>query len=246
MSTVDLIIPVYNEQDVLWRSAEAVLAWTDGHPEHDWQIVIAENGSTDATPAIAASLAERHAGRVRVIAERRAGRGRALRNAIMASRADVAAYMDADLSTDLVHIPGIVDPVAADAADIAIGSRLAAGSRTTRGWRRETTSRLYAFAFRHLGGLRVSDAQCGFKAISRDAARAIVPLTTDDRWFFDTELLMIAQRNGYRIIETPVRWVEDPDSSVPVARTAAEFLAGLLRLRRRTPRVERHVQRRPP
>ena len=141
-------------------------------------------------------------------------------------------YMDVDLSTDLEHIPALVDPIAAGEADLAYGSRLARGARTNRGFKREFISRTYVFILNTVARLRVTDAQCGFKAISRAAARALVPLVRDNAWFFDSELLLVAQENGYRLREVPVHWEEDTDTRVRIVGTAIEDLRGIWRLRR--------------
>lgn len=240
MATVDLVLPVYNEEAILERSTATVLAWTEQHPEHEWRIVIADNASVDGTLAIAGELEARHPGRVAVLHIPVKGRGIALRTAFLTSHAEVSAYMDVDLSTDIRHIPEIVDPIAAGEADIAYGTRLHAASETARGWRRELISRVYVLILRRLAGLRVTDAQCGFKAISRKAARELAPLVEDTQWFFDSELLLIAQENGYRLHEAPVRWIEDRDSRVAIVRTALEDLRGIWRLRRGgIPRVQR-------
>ena len=232
MANIDLVLPVYNEEAILGRNTETVLAWTAAHPEHEWRIVIADNASVDGTRAIAEDLEARHEGRVVALHIPVKGRGIALRIAFLTSPADVVAYMDADLSTDIEHIPELVDPIAAGEADIAYGTRLHRDSQTARGVRREAISRAYVQILRRLAGLRVTDAQCGFKAISREAARALVPLVEDTQWFFDSELLLLAQENGYRLREVPVRWVEDRDSRVAILRTAMEDLHGIWRLRR--------------
>ena len=240
MATVDLVLPVYNEEAILERSTETVLAWTDEHPEHEGRIGIADNASVDRTRAIAEELEASYPGRVTLLHIPVKGRGIALRIAFLTSHADVSAYMDVDLSTDIKHIPELVDPIATGRVDIAYGTRLHADSQTARGWRREAISRSYVQILRRLAGLRVTDAQCGFKAISRGAARELVPLVEDTQWFFDSELLLIAQENGYRLREVPVRWVEDRDSRVAIARTAMEDLHGIWRLRRGgVPRVVR-------
>ena len=241
MATVDLVLPVYNEEAILERSTATVLAWTEAHPEHDWRIVIADNASVDGTRPIAEELEARHPGRVALLHIPVKGRGIALRIAFLTSHADVSAYMDVDLSTDIKHIPELVDPIAAGEADIAYGTRLHRDSETARGFKREAISRVYVQMLRRLAGLRVTDAQCGFKAISREAARELVPLVEDTQWFFDSELLLIAQKNGYRLREVPVRWIEDRDSRVAIVRTAMEDLHGIWRLRRGgVPRVMRH------
>ncbi len=238
MAVVDLVIPVYNEERVLADSVVKVLAWCDGHPEHDWRVVVANNASTDSTLAIARRLEGEYPGRMRALDVPVKGRGIALRTAWLTSTADVMAYMDVDLSTDLEALPPLIDPIAQGEVDVAYGSRLAKGARTQRGFKREFISRSYVFLLRTLAGLKVSDAQCGFKGISREAAQALVPLVRDNAWFFDSELLLVAQKNGFRLREVPVRWTDDPDTRVAIVKTAVEDLKGIWRLRRHgVPRV---------
>lgn len=231
MANVDLVIPCYNEEHVLAGSVEKVLAWCDAHPEHQWRVVVANNASTDRTLEVARALEAKHPGRVTALQIPVKGRGIALRTAWLTSDADVMAYMDVDLSTDLGHIPELVDPIARGDVDLAYGTRLHALSQTNRSTKREITSRGYVFILR-LAGLKVTDAQCGFKAISREAARALLPLVQDTQWFWDSELLWVAQENGYRMAEVPVRWVEDPDTRVRIIKTAREDLEGIWRLKR--------------
>jgi len=231
VASVDLVIPVYNEEHTLARSVATVLAWTGRHLEHEWRIVIADNASTDGTLRVARELEERTPGRVVALHIPVKGRGIALRTAWLTSPADICTYMDVDLSTDLAALTELIAPIAEGRADLAYGSRLHPRSQTRRGARREFISRAYNFILQRGTGLRVSDAQCGFKAISREAVRALVPLVRDNQWFFDSELLVVAQGNGYRLAEVPVRWDDDPDSRVAIVRTAIEDLRGIWRLR---------------
>ena len=232
MASVHVVIPVYNEERALPVSVAQTLAFLDTHPEHTWRIVIADNASVDRTREVAQGLEAQYPGRVIYQHIPVKGRGIALRTAWLTSDADVAMYMDVDLSTDLEHIPALVDPIAAGEADLAYGSRLARGSRTNRGFKREFISRTYVFILNIVARLRVTDAQCGFKAISREAARALVPLVRDNAWFFDSELLWVAQENGFRLREVPVHWEEDTDTRVKIMGTAIEDLKGIWRLRR--------------
>ena len=232
MATVDLVIPCYNEAHVIADSVRSTLSFLGEHPEHEWRIVVADNASTDGTLDAARELEAAHPGLVAALHIPVKGRGLALRNAWLTSDAEVCAYMDVDLSTDLKHLPELIDPLAANEADLSFGTRLDPRSETVRGWRREFTSRAYVFILRWFGGLKVSDAQCGFKAIRTDAARALLPVVEDTGWFFDSELLLIAQQNGYRLREVPVKWTDDPDSRVNIIKTATDDLKGLWRLRR--------------
>ena len=232
MATVDVVIPVYNEERSLPGSVAKSLEFFDAHPEHHWRIVVADNASTDRTLEVARVLEAQYAGRVAVLFIPVKGRGIALRTAWLTSQADVVAYMDVDLSTDLGHLPALIDPIAAGEVDVAYGTRLHRDSQTNRSFKREFISRSYVFILRTLAGLHVTDAQCGFKAVSREAARALVPLVRDNAWFFDSELLLVAQENGYRLREVPVRWEEDPDTRVKIVKTATDDLRGILRLKR--------------
>lgn len=231
MASVDIVIPVYNEEHVLARSVDTLRAFLRDKLPHAWRVVVADNASTDGTLRVAQALAEQHPGEVAVVHLPQKGRGRALRAAWLGSEADVLVYMDVDLSTDLSALPPLVDGIAVEGYDVAIGSRLARGARTTRSLRREVISRLYNLLIKAIHFTRFSDAQCGFKAVSRQAAGELVPLIKNEEWFFDTELLILAEKGGYRIKEVPVRWVEDPDTRVKIASTASEDIRGLLRLR---------------
>ena len=226
---VDIVVPVHNEEAVLERSVRRLHRFlSDGFP-FSWRIVVADNASTDATPAIAAALAA-ELPRVAVQRLERKGRGRALRAAWSASGAPVVCYMDVDLSTDLRALLPLVAPLISGHSDLAIGTRLARGARVVRGPKRELISRCYNRLLRTALRARFSDAQCGFKAVRADALASLLGDVRDDGWFFDTELLVLAQRRGLRIHEVPVDWVDDPDSRVDIVATALEDLRGVARL----------------
>ena len=228
---VDAVIPVYNEEHVLTQSVETLRAFLADHlAPHRWRILVADNASTDNTLKVAQQLAERYSGEVAWLHLDLKGRGRALRQAWTTSDADILSYMDVDLSTELEAYPLLVQSII-NGYDIAIGSRLSRESQTTRSPRREFISRVYNLMIKLSHFSRITDAQCGFKAISREAALALVPLVQNQEWFFDTELLLLAEKRGYTIKEIPVKWVEDPDSRVNIAKTAWEDIRGLWRLR---------------
>ncbi len=229
-TVLDVVIPVYNEEAQLGASVERVLAHLRTMP-WDFRITIADNASTDQTALIARRLSHTHP-EVTVVHLAEKGRGRALKRVWSASESDVLVYMDVDLSTDLAALLPLVAPLVSGHSDLAIGSRLAPASRVERGAKREFLSRSYNLILRRALRARFSDAQCGFKAIRRDAARELLPLVEDDAWFFDTELLVVADRAGLRIHEVPVDWTDDPDSSVDIVRTALEDLKGVARLGR--------------
>jgi putative flippase GtrA len=226
---LDLVVPVYNEQAALERNICRLHGFlSDGFP-FSWRIVIADNASTDATPQIAARLAAELPD-VESLRLESKGRGRALRAAWSASPARVVAYMDVDLSTGLRALLPLVAPLLSGHSDVAIGTRLANGANVERGAKRELISRAYNTLLRTVLRVRFSDAQCGFKAVRAETARALLADVRDDEWFFDTELLVHAQRRGLRIHEVPVDWVDDPDSRVDIVRTARADLGGVARL----------------
>jgi putative flippase GtrA len=226
---VDVVVPVFNEQDTLWRSIRRLHRFLGTEFPFTWRIVIADNASTDATPTVARALASALDG-VEILHLDRRGRGRALRAAWQASEARVVCYMDVDLSTDLRALLPLVAPLISGHSDVAIGTRLARGARVVRGPKRELISRGYNRLLHTVLRARFSDAQCGFKALRADAARTLLGDVRDDGWFFDTELLVLAQRRGMRIHEVPVDWVDDPDSRVELVRTAIADLRGVARL----------------
>jgi glycosyltransferase involved in cell wall biosynthesis len=226
---VDVVVPVYNEEAALERSVRRLHRFLSESFPFGWRIVIADNASTDATPEVARRLRGQLRG-VEYLRLERKGRGRALRAAWSRSDARVVAYMDVDLSTDLRALLPLVAPLLSGHSDVAIGSRLAHGARVVRGPRREVISRSYNRLLHATLQARFSDAQCGFKAVRRDALDGLLAAVRDDAWFFDTELLVVAQRRGLRIHEVPVDWVDDPDSRVDIVRTALDDLKGIERL----------------
>ena len=229
--TVDVVVPVLDEARSLRANVELLLEYLRREYPFRFRVVIADNASTDATPEIAAALAAEYEA-VDVIRTERRGRGLALRTAWLASDADVVAYMDVDLSTNLDSFLPLVAPLLSGHSELSIGTRLAHHAHVRRRFKREILSRGYNALVRLGFRARFSDAQCGFKAIRTDAARQLVPLVEDDTWFFDTELLLLAERNGLRIHEVPVDWIEDLDSRVSLVPTILGDLAGLLRVRR--------------
>ena len=228
--SVDLVIPVLNEAHVLAKSVEQVLAYLRRTFHCSWRLTVIDNGSTDGTQDVARKLCARHP-QVHFLHLMQRGRGRALRHAWLQSRADVVCYMDVDLSTRLEHLPELIGSIADDGYDIAVGSRLMPESETTRSWKREAISRIYNVFIKTVLFTKFSDAQCGFKAMSRRAVEHIIPQVADQSWFFDTELLVLAEKQGYRIKDVPVVWVEDDDSRVKIFQTGWDDIKGVLRLR---------------
>ncbi|CAL2056239.1 glycosyltransferase [Streptomyces sp. TR1341] len=230
-AVLDVVIPVYNEEQDLQPCVRRLHEHLTRTFPYAFRITIADNASTDSTPLVAARLAAELPG-VGVVRLEQKGRGRALRTVWSASRAPVLAYMDVDLSTDLNALLPLVAPLISGHSDLAIGSRLARSSRVVRGPKRELISRAYNLILRGSLKARFSDAQCGFKAIRGDVARVLLPLVEDTGWFFDTEMLVLAERAGLRIHEVPVDWVDDPDSTVHIVRTATDDLKGVWRIGR--------------
>ncbi|MBN6033891.1 bifunctional glycosyltransferase family 2/GtrA family protein [Amycolatopsis sp. 195334CR] len=230
-TTVDIVVPVYNEERALTGTVEVLRAYLRENFPYDWTITVMDNGSEDGTLEVANALA-RNDERVRVMHLDVAGRGRALREAWGRSGADVVVYMDADLSTGLDALLPLVAPLANGHSDIAIGSRHAPGARTIRGLQREFISRSYNALIRLTHGARFRDAQCGFKAARGEVIRPLLHHVHDDGWFFDTELLLLAEHNGLRVHEVPVDWIEDVDTRVEVTSTAWHDIRGLIRVAR--------------
>jgi len=241
---VDIVLPVHNEEGDLERSVRQLHSYLSERFALSWVITIADNASTDGSWAIAARLADTLDG-VDAIHLAEKGRGRALRTAWSTSRALVVAYMDVDLSTDLDALLPLVAPLLSGHSDVAIGTRLASGARVVRGPKREFISRGYNLILRTALRTGFSDAQCGFKALRADVARSLLPLIEDQGWFFDTELLVLAEHNGLRIHEVPVDWVDDPVSRVDIVSTAADDLRGVWRMVRRFARGDGEIDAAP-
>src|SRR5664280_501029 len=228
---VEVAIPVYNEELALESSIRRLRSYLDSSFPFTAGIVIVDNASTDGTWEIATRLCEELPG-VNAIHLDQKGRGRAIRTAWTASTSEIVAYMDVDLSTDLDGLLPLVGSLLSGHSQVAIGSRIASGARVLRGGKREFISRTYNLILRGALHCRFSDAQCGFKAMRRDAVDLLLPLVEDQAWFFDTELLIQAERNGLRIHEVSVDWIDDPDSRVHIVSTAREDLKGVWRLSR--------------
>jgi putative flippase GtrA len=230
LPVLDVVVPVHNEETDLEPCLRRLHAHLSALP-YPFRITVAENASTDTTVAVAQRVAAELPG-IEVLVLPEAGRGRALRTAWLRSDAPVLVYMDVDLSTDLAALLPLVAPLISGHSDLAIGTRLSRSSRVVRGAKREVISRSYNLLLRRTLSMSLSDAQCGFKAIRADVARRLLPLVEDAGWFFDTELLVLAERAGLRIHEVPVDWIDDPDSRVDIIKTAKADLAGIARLMR--------------
>jgi len=227
---VDLVIPVLNEAHVLEKSVTTVRDFLSKEAPWRWRVTIVDNGSTDGTDRVARQLESTFAD-VRFLQLPQRGRGRALRHAWTMSDADVMCYTDVDLSTELAALPKLVAGVVSGGYDLGTGSRLLRESHTVRSFKREFISRAYNLFLKSILWTSFSDAQCGFKVVSRKVVQKIVPRVKDQAWFFDTELLVLSEKEGYRIMDLPVRWIEDDDSRVKIIRTAWEDIKGVFRVR---------------
>jgi glycosyltransferase involved in cell wall biosynthesis len=227
---VNVTIPVYNEEIILPKSIASLHSFLEHHCRFDWEIVIANNASIDGTLEVAKRLSK-ELSNVRVVHLDQKGRGRALKKTWTESRADILSYMDVDLSSNLFAFPPLIEGLLSGGFDIGIGSRLLKASTTKRSLKREAISRVYNLMVKSFFFTKFSDAQCGFKALTRKAADELLPKIEDNGWFFDTELLVIGERLGYRVFDLPVSWVEDMDSRVKIVRTALDDIRGLIRVK---------------
>jgi glycosyltransferase involved in cell wall biosynthesis len=229
-TSIEIVIPVYNEEEQLEWSITTLRAYLLESVPYRFQITIADNASTDSTHAIARRLESTYP-EVRSLRLESKGRGLALRTAWGQSTADIVAYMDVDLSTELQAFLPLIAPLVSGKSDIAIGSRLARGATVVRSPKREMISRTYNAMIKILFFNGFSDAQCGFKAGRRESVQRLLPQIENNNWFFDTEMLLLAEHNGMDIGEVSVRWVEDPGTSVKLKSTIQEDLKGLWRMR---------------
>lgn len=244
MTKVDVVIPVYNEEKALPASIPVLREFLSSPSfPYDWRIVIADNASIDNTPAVSRQLAEKTPGEVEYVRIERKGRGYALKKTWLESPSDIVSYMDVDLSTGIEAFPSLIRAIAEEGYDVSIGSRLARGANVTRSLKRRILTRGYNGLIKAMFLTRFSDAQCGFKAASREAAQRLAPMIQDNNWFFDTELLILAEKMGYRVKDVPVQWLEDTDTRVKIGATVREDLRGLLRLRLERPWREAEARR---
>lgn len=230
-SKVEITVPVYNEEKELEEHITILAKFCEKNLlSYDWHITIADNASLDNTPVIAATLAKKNE-RISLLRLEQKGRGRAVKRAWSSSHADFCVYMDLDLSTDLVHLPALIKALQ-NGYDIAIGSRLAKGAKVEgRTFLREITSRTLNFFFIHaFFNTHFTDAQCGFKAVTKKVVENLIPKIQDNGWFFDGELLIVGEKSGYKIYEEPVHWVDNPGSTVRLVATIYGDIKAMSRL----------------
>lgn len=225
-----IVIPVYNEERELRFNTLRLKEFLSDLAEFSWQIIIVDNASTDKTAVIGQGLASEYPREISFLHLEEKGRGRAVKKAWQEGEADIFAYMDIDLSTDLNSLPKLLGAIK-NGFDIAIGSRLLAEAKVVgRSLKRELLSRGYNFLIKLLFKTHFSDAQCGFKAVNKKVVDKLLPRILDNEWFFDSELLIMAEKSGFKIYEEPVVWRDNPGSTVRILRTVVNDLKGLLRL----------------
>jgi glycosyltransferase involved in cell wall biosynthesis len=232
VTSVEVVVPVYNEETDVGRNIPVLRDFLSGDTfPYEWKIIIGDNGSTDRTPEVSQDLARQYPDDVAYYRATAKGKGRVIKECWLAGEADVLSFMDIDLSTGLDAFPPLISAIADEGFDVAIGSRLHSRSIVTRSLKRRILTRGYNILVRSLFQTSFNDAQCGFKAASREAVQRVVPLVEDLNWFFDTEFLVLAEKMGYRVREIPVKWEEDERTSVKMVSTIASDLRGLARLR---------------
>jgi glycosyltransferase involved in cell wall biosynthesis len=225
---VDLVIPVYNEAHVLEQSLQRLSAAMNETAAFSWRIVVVDNGSTDGTDAVGRRAQENR--QIQFLRLEQKGRGHALMRTWTETDASFSLYMDVDLSTELEAVPKAV-ALLLEGADLVTGSRLDPQSNIVRSRKREILSRGYNHLLRGVLRTRAfDDAQCGFKGVRLETIRPLLRLIRNRNWFFDTELLVLAEYASLQIRTLPIRWVEDPDTRVNIPRTVLEDLRGLARL----------------
>jgi len=228
--SVEVVLPIYNEEEELEANTKKLHDYLNKNLKgYIWKITIADNASTDRSLAIAQKISK-ELRNVNFVHVQEKGRGRAVKKVWNQSKAQIVAYMDIDLSTDLKNFQPLLDSLDSK-FDIAIGSRLLPSSRVfKRPLKREILSRGYNIMIKSLFGIHFSDAQCGFKAVKKAVAASLIPHIEDNSWFFDSELLIIGEKAGYQIYQQPVNWVDNPGSTVRVLKTVYGDLQGLWRL----------------
>jgi len=230
---VVLMLPVYNEERIIEDSVNTLHEYMKNNIIFDWKIVIVNNGSTDKTSKISKNLQKKYKNIDYVEIEKK-GRGNALRESWKNYDADIYSYCDCDLATDISQLRELFDSIDRG-ANISTGNRYKKDSQTRRTLTRLITSKTYLFLIKILFNTKVSDFQCGFKAIDKKTKDDIVTITKDNDWFFDTELLLLAEREGYNIAQIPVTWTEKriKDSKVRVIPASLNNLINLIKLKRR-------------
>jgi len=242
---IDFCLPIKNEALILSNSLNKLISYCERAGfNFSWRIIGVINGSSDASADILRDFKRRWPGQIDFIEVTEAGRGRALKKYWSASSADVFSYMDCDLAVSLDNLPALIRPLVNNEADLAIGSRFAAGSAIRRSLLREFISQAYSLLSRFLLNHKIADLQCGFKAVRRGTFQRIKPYLIDDYWFFDTELTLLALHFDFRVKQVPVDWQENRyqrrPSTVKIWRDSWDFLKNLIFFRRRLKKIKKY------
>ncbi len=229
-NTVSIILPAHNEEDVLRSTVQELQDWSTSN-DHPLQIIIVEDGCTDATPEISADLAKAHDNVRHIHKEHRLGKGVAVETGFDAAETDIICFMDVDRATPVDCLDDLLQPIEQGTADITVGSRYLSDSDADRNPTRSIMSRGYNALINGLFHTGIADHQCGFKAMRAAVFDELQDDITDGAWFWDAEMLVVAQRQGYTVQEVPVRWEERDDSAVGVIPVSAQLLQGAVRLK---------------
>jgi len=227
---INITIPVYNEEKRMGDNVLKLYHYIKSSLKYPFEIIIADNGSTDNTPAIAKQLSYKYP-EIKLLHIEQKGKGIAINTSWSRSKADILSFMDVDLSADLKHFQQLIDAILKDGYDITIGSRLITHKKVKRSLKREIISRCYSFLLKLAFFVKFHDAPCGFKAIKKEAADRLLPLINDAGWFFDSKLLIIGEKLGFKIKEIPIEWIDDPGSKVNIPGTAYEYLKAIFLLK---------------
>lgn len=230
--SVDIVLPVYNEEKILKKNVLRLMSFLKNNIRQNWKIIISNNGSTDRTINIAKELAAKHT-EIGYLDLSEKGKGRAIREAWLQSDANIVSFMDIDLSSDIRFFPDLISSIIKEEYDIVIGSRILKGAQVKRSIKREFASRFYNLLLKFVFRTKIYDTHCGFKAMKKNAADDILPETENQKFFFDTELLIIAEKKGYKIKEIPIKWIEDSESKVKTISLGIKYLLGIIQLRRK-------------
>jgi uncharacterized membrane protein YbhN (UPF0104 family) len=237
---VSVVLPAYNEANRIEDTVKVVKDTLE-KLDYGYEIIIAEDGSTDGTDEIAKRLSSRDPRIVHLHSDNRLGRGKALTNAMEIAKGDVVVYLDVDLSTDMDHLKELIDAVAKEGYDIATGSRLLKDSQTERPFKRDFASKVYNFLVRLMLGSKLRDHQCGFKAFKRSSVLKLLRDVKDNHWFWDTEVLVLAQRKGLRVKEIPVKWKQSGETKVKFTKDVLYMFSQILRMWMESKRSKRFM-----
>ncbi len=230
-----IVIPAYNEEKILADTTSKLYNFCGNNLKDDWQLVIVNNKSTDKTTTIAKSLAGKY-NQISYLYLDKKGKGRAIRAGWLKDLADIYCFMDADLATDLSALPSLIQEIK-NGYDLVIGSRFCPQSKVKRSLSRRLISKFYRLVLKIIFKTKIKDVPCGFKAISSKVKKELLPQVKNEEWFFDSELVILAEKQGYKIKEIPVTWTEprqkDNKSRVKILPIICSYFKEFINLKRR-------------